>query len=221
MRSKRGRKARAHLLQLGEDVRQALVLERRDVVDEPPHVPREVKQAGVAHLSKVAVGQASRTARRKKDEERGASVSERGSERGERASERAHLEDHGAVAERASVHVVLGELGQLDEHAHHDGRDVVDQVLQVRTRLVGGLRRGRLRRRPRVLGLLEEVVDLLRDLRDHAVLRLLERLLERGERVEVDRAAALGRPIAQEARTSAALVEEESVTESERERTAG
>lgn len=65
VRSKRGREARAHLLQLGEDVRQALVLERRDVVDEPPHVPREVKQAGVAHLSKVAVGQVGLRAGRK------------------------------------------------------------------------------------------------------------------------------------------------------------
>lgn len=52
----------------------------------------------------------------------------------------------------------------------------------------------RLRRRPRVLGLFEKVVNLLRDLGDHAVLRLLERLLERGERVEVDRTPSLGGP---------------------------
>jgi len=187
---------RAYLLQLGEGVRQPLVLERRDVVDEPPHVPREVEEAGVADLSGLPVREVRLRCAEgcaeglRRSGQRSALPWGRQGRQGQ-----ARLEDHGAVVERPTVDVVLGEFGQLHKDAHHDGRDVVDQVLQVRARLVGRLLWRRLARRPRVLRLFKERVDFLRDLRDHAVLSLLERLLEGCERVQVDRAAPLGCPV--------------------------
>jgi hypothetical protein len=96
------------------------------------------------------------------------------------------------VGESTSIHVVLCKLGQLDEDRHHDRREEVGQVDEVSAGIL--VWRG-LPRFPVILRLLEEVLDLARDVGDDAVLSELQRLLERGEGLEVNRPSSLSRSV--------------------------
>lgn len=186
------------LVQLGKDVVQLLVLQVPHVRDEPSYVASEVHHARVADLPRFSIRDVRLfQAGCPTDGDRNQPKAEKertGSSKRGRAAGPTHLEDLGDVRECTAVDIVFCKVGQLNQNRDHDGRDIVDHVLQVRARVVREVSRRCLRRRPRVLGLFEKVVNLLRDLGDHAVLRLLERLLERRERVEVDRTPSLGGP---------------------------